>query len=875
MADRKYLIHLDLLGFQNLASKITKTKGISERAVREHLHTTINRRIDILYEKSIIAKKHSGSDDWLLWANDLNMVFKTLYVLDNHSTDLDSLEKIPLEIAIGSAEYDRFEELDAQRLFYENSTIEVLKLNIPYAFRSHVKKETGKSIKKTFIVLTEQVYLDFEPFDKKVCYKISTEKFTFYAGDYDKLLVRGKMIDFLECIEEPNSRYYDRINEVYVPPIEFDTIKQSLRDQRIVFITGTPEYGKTFTAVRLLWDFFNEGFEPRWLKGGDELERSKVSRRLKYIENELKPHHIVYFEDPFGKSRYEKREDLEREIGIILSCIEELKDTLVVITSREEIFKQFEKEAILARSLKDFEKKLNIKKPSYDSDSRIAILINWAKSRGCKWLSHQKLVSMLKKAVQHKTVLPTPLSIKDFVLSTVNIQNKTGLETELTKKSQSTANSFAQEFLSMRNDKKLFLSFPLVGHLPLYFVMEHYRNLVLRFKWTEALEFQECLDWFVNDKLKVIDSTRGMVLSFSHPSYEESLDFLIHDKAYQKNIFVPLLNWLFQLEINLTVGHISWIVARYYKDLPQTTRNLLFEAAKKKEAGRKVAWALFRNLERIPERELERLLLILAGIKKASDHVVNIMIRIFDKLPKESVSLILLKLLESGSSERFAAKVMVKKYSSLTPEIKNILFKLAKNKRTANAVAAQLPMNFDSLPCKTREELLRIFIEHKHGLASVAVAVVLNFDKLPRELGEKFLTRLANFSKCRKQLLNALLYSTEVPEALALRTILKLGPTIAFSCRILKIIEKNFHKVPIKRTEEIMLKFSEDDTKVSGRIVRIVMQNFDKFSEESRGLLLKKVCDKKSAKRYFLWARKTDNLPAQLIKYLPVEVREI
>jgi hypothetical protein len=38
----------------------------------------------------------------------------------------------------------------------------------------------------------------------------------------------------------------------------------------------------------------------------------------------------------------------------------------VIATSREEVFKEFEKEKLSAKDLKEFKERLNIKKPSYD-----------------------------------------------------------------------------------------------------------------------------------------------------------------------------------------------------------------------------------------------------------------------------------------------------------------------------------------------------------------------------------------------------------------------------------------------------------------------------------------------------------------------------
>ncbi|MBE9594472.1 MAG: hypothetical protein IMF19_13460, partial [Proteobacteria bacterium] len=227
------------------------------------------------------------------------------------------------------------------------------------------------------------------PLDRRICQKIEykykkddvkEEVITFFAADVDKVQQRGRVFEFLEKIGYAGSKWYGRIDEVYVPPSEYEEMARALKEKRIVFITGTPEYGKTYTAIRLMWEYYNSGYEPGWIKGGELTERIEVRKRLENISAELKPGHIIYFEDPFGRTKYERREGLEREIGTIMESIKHVGDAYVIITSREEVFKEFEKEKISVKELKEFERKLNIKKPSYDAEKRKEILLSWAEA---------------------------------------------------------------------------------------------------------------------------------------------------------------------------------------------------------------------------------------------------------------------------------------------------------------------------------------------------------------------------------------------------------------------------------------------------------------------------------------------------------------
>src|SRR5205823_100840 len=65
-----------------------------------------------------------------------------------------------------------------------------------------------------------------------------------------------KFNNFLGEIGKSGSLLYDRFEDVYVAPIEYEEIESNLKKYRCVFITGTPEYGKTYTAIKLLWEFY-------------------------------------------------------------------------------------------------------------------------------------------------------------------------------------------------------------------------------------------------------------------------------------------------------------------------------------------------------------------------------------------------------------------------------------------------------------------------------------------------------------------------------------------------------------------------------------------------------------------------------------------
>ena len=125
--------------------------------------------------------------------------------------------------------------------------------------------------------------------------------------------------DFLIEIHQTRSDFSGAlIDKIYIPPYEFETIQKNLQNDRIVFITGPAGYGKTYTAIRLLWEWYNKGYAPKWVPGKEDKQRENVRDKLANIDAELKSHHIIYFEDPFGVTKYERRDDLKERINSII-----------------------------------------------------------------------------------------------------------------------------------------------------------------------------------------------------------------------------------------------------------------------------------------------------------------------------------------------------------------------------------------------------------------------------------------------------------------------------------------------------------------------------------------------------------------------------
>ena len=647
MNGKKYLIYLDILGFEGLAEKMAKKTGFEEDDLRQkYLSDPVEKEIEEIKREGIQISKGiseiEGSDNYVLIFDDIQTAFELVGKLTTIKIPHRDYGVIPLEVALGTKKIDEGIEV---KPINRKEIIKFLKEDVINPYRSCYKNKNDETIKETFVLFTQEFFDDLEPLDKKYCERISYSDKTFFVADLEKIQQRARVFEFLEEIGHAGSKLYDRLDELYVPPSEYEDLSKTLKENRILFITGTPEYGKTYTAVRLMWEFYNDRYEPKWIRGGNKTERNEVGMKLEDIGSELKPGRIIYFEDPFGQIEYEERYGLERGIGTLKDSVRQVEDAYVIITSREEVFKEFKKEKLSAKELKEFEEKLNIRKPSYNYEKRKEILLNWAEGGNCRWLINEKLKNLVLESMKDKKVLPTPMSIKNFAIATFDVEDEGKLKGEIKEKSVETAKAFAKEIKNMADDKILFLSLLYIFESGPYlfeveFVRTTYQEMVEELNLQNAWVFDRVVNWFKDDKIKI--DTVSDIISFSHPSYSEAWGYLLIEDGYptwiNSEIFSELLLKL--SERSSIAQTIAWVVANNYDMLPEKVRGLLFKISEIDDAAFELAWAVDINFNKLPDNVRNALLLKLSKKDDAASFVADTVAYYFDKLPEDVQNLL-------------------------------------------------------------------------------------------------------------------------------------------------------------------------------------------------------------------------------------------
>ncbi|PKP60423.1 MAG: hypothetical protein CVT88_03145 [Candidatus Altiarchaeales archaeon HGW-Altiarchaeales-1] len=707
----KFLIYADILGFEELAKEIEINENIPSLKVRDEiLKEPVKTELERLKKEGKIYGYEKGSDNWILVLKEFDFIFEVVsrvlkieMPVGKHAAKLTKdYENIPLEIAIGCYGFDKWAELEGDKISCNDKVIKFLKTYIIPIYsntykkensfeigkwdfsKEHLKKEfLNKGISLTECLIEEEIkderwkvidklnkYIIEKDRSSFKVYKILTESFVictnhffeelknnsnekyfveneftytnkktkkdekYYLLKKENVIKEGKIPDFLNKIGQQSKSDFSGalIDRIFVPPDEYDEIKKSLKDKGIVFITGTAGYGKTYLAIRLLWEKYDdEGYIPGWISGKEKDERKDVRKRLTDIEAELKPKHIIYFEDPFGKVEYEKRDDLEENIRGIIDSVKNKRDCFAIITSRKDVFEKFKKESFsAAKEIEAIEKELNIIKPSYSDEKRKKILEKWAEEKGCKWLSNEKLKEIIFNSINDESKLPSPLAIYNFVVATKNETNKNTIRQKIDEYSKELPEVFAKEIIELsksgRKDRMRFLSFIFVSeNFEKKFVKQEYEKL----KEENFEDFEKILK--EEYRVKEEELFKKRVLNFSHPSYSQAIPYVLEDVVCRK-IFCNVLKELAE------------------KDFPDDVRNLLFELAKKDSAARYVAQAIVNNFEKLPD-DVRNLLFELAKKDSAAWDVAWAVANNFEKLPDDVRNLLFTDKVQKGLKE--------------------------------------------------------------------------------------------------------------------------------------------------------------------------------------------------------------------------------
>jgi hypothetical protein len=579
-----YLIWIDILGFEKVAKILSNKSGVDERKVRMDFINLINQRIfELETSGDIIGKNYGERDDWLLVTKSIDSLFTIILNLVELDTQYKHQKKIPLEIAIDICDFDESASLQDNMLIREPCVIKFLKTNIVTSFRNWYFQKESKSIKSTFIVLTEEAYNQLDALDKKLCRKIQPEnKKRLFLAEIKSVIQRGRLLKFLEEVQKSSKSSYRRIDKIFVPPNEYKSALKQLETNGILFIVGDPEIGKTYLAVRLLWEHYNIGFKPIWYPGSEYEERKSIRKMI--IDVELPNKSIIYFEDPFGKTKFEDREELRRMIGMFIEKVRR-SNARVIITSRDEVFKEFNEAKLSTADLQSLKVQMYLMTPSYTEEKMDKLLYLWAEEYGCEWLKNKPLKSLV--AIVARNNLATPLSYQDFAFASKNLVEIDELQRLAVTKSREVREAFAEEISEMPQQKILFLSlFLFFGRLDRNIIAELYNKLCKRLELnSEEYPFEYLLEWFFP---KIVHNDIHDLFEFTHPSYEEGV---VRSWSMRKveSFFIRTINLLVEEKNPRVRGWVGFFLTMNYQEISSEAQEIIYKIRSDKKANARKA----------------------------------------------------------------------------------------------------------------------------------------------------------------------------------------------------------------------------------------------------------------------------------------------
>lgn len=873
----KFLIYIDILGFENLprqlASSINNSGNLSsENWIRENAFLLPFRSSIEKIEKTGIKiqkldQTMEGSDTFLLIIDDLETIFRilsTVIKIELPSFGNEDYPYIPVEIGIDFIKYDE----KIKNPIASKEIISSIKTDLFKKYRSWYKEQNSESIKKTYILLTGSVFDKLNNFQQKKCSSYIISKTPVYYLPLDVVDREEKINSFFRYINQPKSDYCGNlIDEIYIEPDEFDEIVNKLTTDRFVFITGPPGYGKTYTAIRLLWNWFLKGITPIWVDGAEFQHRERARQILANIDSKLQSKYIFYFEDPFGKIEYENRDDLIQKCDFIFNSIKNKEQVFVVITSRKDIFEEFERRCFSHSQIKSLEKELNIVHPSYGYYKRTKILRIWAEEKKCKWITNRDIIHLICNSIWDISLLPTPLSIHDFIIATQNIDDELTINKEIERFSNATEKIFADEIIGLYESKRydrilllslIFISKDMTRSLSNPIVLKNLRPVYERLR----RESFKDIDTLIMEEHRI--EIRSYYIKFSHPLYYNAFLYLL-DHPGIKHIIIEVINDC--VRNSYLMEGIEHILIKYYNKFPPNIQNLLFKLIEDEISY----YNLFNDLRiynsALPLKVFNKLIILASKKDTATNSGFKFIEENYNSLDQKIKFELLVNLSKYADENSTLATILERDFDLLPVHVRNLLLiNLVNFPVSSKSIEKVLKKKYSQISVKTRNEILYRWSEV--GSKSYYASAFLNdhYFEISKKFRMKLLLRLS-YSWWGPDCIANLFFKIylELPESLKENLLINLSYSCYSSKIVKKIILQNFSTVSESSLYRILKVLSRaDDTAKNAAI--IIYKKFDMINPNLRNYLIYPLSKFNSSSRILVWVilKHYDKLPENI-----------
>lgn len=432
--------------------------------------------------------------------------------------------------------------------------------------------------------------------------------------------------------------------------------------------------------------------------------------------------------------------------------------------------------------------------------------------------------------------LPTPLSIRDFVYSTVDVEDKSRLSDKIEEKSKETAKSFAKQIENMTTDKILFLLFPFAAPLSKEVVKKSYNRLVRKLHLSKSGNFTQILDWFLDDKIVIV---KGKIV-FSHPSYREAVEDVLTGQQYATDPYKSILGELLLDLVDLGLAcDVSWSLSDVFHTIDADAKKELITKLAKLDAATKGLTSVISScFDEIPRDILGRFLLDLADREEAAQDVAWAVFNHFDRIPRAVTNELLARLADKNQAAKPVASIILCNFTELPADAQKTVLTLANKEDTSKDVGLAVLDNFDRIPSTVRDEVLTKLADKSQAAKVVAMVALHKFNKFSKKTIHGLLTKLQDAEDASWILASVMArYSTKLPSKMK-EILLSCADKDDSGLGVVWAIEENFENLDSTVRNSLMSKLA---CKRPIEISSILINCYDSFSLDTREKVLQRI----------------------------------
>ncbi len=801
-------IHVDILGFKKRTKLIAEEKKISESNVRLIFKNVIQERLKLVkndYHNCCYIEH--ATDSWMitlkpkLSSNPLIDAFHIVYLLDENDLGLYiENDKVELEIAIGLAEYSKPVSMDFKSLESKPETISLMSLNLSQWYHQYSKM----SIRRTFIAITKEIYEKMNFHNQDHCSEIQYEtKPIFYILDLKRIREIGNVIEFSYKVSHSYIAYLE-IDWIFVPPQNYLEIKNNLKNKKFCIISGESQYGKTFTSIRLLWDFFIDGFKVLNISS-EEFEKDEHQDIS--LNNEPL---VIYIEDPFGKEYYKSSNYIEQKLKDIINSVRQYENCYLIITMNNKVVQDYFNQKVINIDEVVNENIFTISLNSYTEDQRELLIKNYAKKNKCIWYKDNEISTKILRNIRSHHLLGSPFSITRFTQNTLEKNNLETLKNEVEKITSDILKYISNNIQNFSDPKFLFL---ILLYTCNNYSLDKFQNIyeILSMELISDKQpiFEEILKELIDyDYITIINEK----VNFGHVSYKSAIRELIsnitQDKKLKKYLEI-ILKYLSlsedQEEAALTI----------YNNFPLLPKDLINELVSN------------LSLQLIP---ISVLALII------EDYYDLIKSEIIFRIIEKTISL-------KGTFTRAMVKIVIEHYEDMPSKLRKRIEQIAQDGKLNHYIIDALGLIplAKKLPIDVRIRLIESIIQNGANIRALLGILTLHYSY--KEFRDEYLPIILKILEIKPQLLetsyNLYFNYSNFDENFHNEYVRLIKKYPEFGIRILVNIYDNFET--ISSSIIYLLEKLTDSEEFLGRILIILNQYFDRIVQPLREHLIIKL----------------------------------